>query len=141
MKFQPVAIALKYLLLIVAAFTTLMALLVGVMMFTLVGLSAEAGVWIFARVSVCVFIVTMGAFTWLHFRSMIRGSRDLILLVGAMLLMVVGAFGVAWSIHMGDVTGDYEYWVMMIDMALSVQGALTILCLWNGRPAIPSPPE
>ncbi len=55
-----------------------------------------------------------------------------------MAIMVVGGFGIAWAIHMGEVTGDYEYWVMMIDMALIGQGGITIVNMWNRRTVLPA---
>ncbi len=132
-------LALSYLLYGVSIFTTVMALLVVVATFTLSQGSTESTAWIAARVTVCAFIVAMGALTWLHDRWRVRGTGGQLLLWGAMLLMVIGAFGVAWAIHIGEVTGDYEYWIMMIDMALVAQGALAIQYLWVGRRNVAAP--
>ncbi len=130
MKSRFVTIALKYPLVAVSAFTTLMAVLVASVSLIRPEVARDS------TLAVCAFIVVMGVLTWLHYWTESLRGRDWLLLWGGMILLITGAFGVAWAIHIGEVSGDYEYWVMMIDMALVAQGGLTILYLWHGRPAL-----
>jgi hypothetical protein len=62
------------------------------------------------------------------------GAQRLVL-IGAMLLLAIGSAGVPWAYHVGRVTGDFEYWVMMFEMILVGQAAVTILHLWQQRTA------
>jgi len=36
-------------------------------------------------------------------------------------------------IHLAQVSGDFERWAVLINVAMIGQGALTILHLWSGR--------
>ena len=88
------------------------------------------------RFAICALIVTMGVVTWREMRS--HGPEaprvtEVAALLGAIALTALGGFGLAWAIHVGATRGDYEYWVMMIDLAMIGQGALTVLYLWLRR--------
>ncbi|MFQ5706130.1 MAG: hypothetical protein ACE5HO_01690 [bacterium] len=124
---------LKYLMLLAAGFTTIFAILIGG--HSLLVDYEGPFLWIATKVLICLFVVGTGVFSWLNSQSKMTGfTSDWLLLVGAMGLMVIGAAGAVWTFHMGVVTGDFEYWIVMVDLALVAQGGLTILHLWNRRP-------
>lgn len=50
---------------------------------------------------------------------------------GAIALLVFGAAGVVWTIHLAQVSGDFERWAVLINLAMI---GLTILHLWSERP-------
>jgi len=58
---------------------------------------------------------------------------DWLLLSCAMALLVFGAAGVVWTIHLAQVSGDFERWAVLMNLAMVGQGALTILHLWSGK--------
>ena len=122
--------ALPLMILLLASFTAVMAMLVIVFTFS----SFEGGlIWNLLRLAICAVIIVVALVTWWHLRFGDGVATEWLLLLASMGLLVLGAFGVAWAIRVGDLTGDYEYWVRMIDMALVGQGALSILHLWGRR--------
>ncbi len=48
---------------------------------------------------------------------------------GAMGLLVGGAAGSVWNLHLGRATGEFEYWWFPRNFLLMIQGALPILVL------------
>ena len=124
---------INHLMLFAAAFTTVMAILVGVTTLTMPGVAEGSVAIIVSRLVICLFIIAVGVVTWKQYRSGDNATTQWLLLFAAMALMTIGAFGFAWTIHLGEVTGDFEYWAMMINLALVGQGALSILHLWGRR--------
>ncbi len=92
----------------------------------------EPAWWVIARVSVAALAIVAGTVT-LHRRPALAGGPGidyLLLFTGGGLLMV-GLGGLAWTIQVTAITGDPEYWVVLIELAITLQGLLT---LWLARP-------
>lgn len=53
------------------------------------------------------------------------------LLLGGMALIAIGGFGIAWTIHLGVLTADYEYGILMLHVLLIGQGVATLWGLWS----------
>ena len=119
----------KKLMLLLAALTSLSAALIGLHSF--VDLEGSP-TWIVYKVVSSAAIVGVGILTWLYGRA--QASRRFTaqsLLVGAMLLLVFGAAGVAWTLHLAQVSGDFEAWAVLVNLIMIAQGALTIWHLWS----------
>jgi len=120
---------MRSLMVVLAVFTTLSGILVGVH-----SLLVPEGslLWIAVKLAACVAVVVTGAMTWVYVRR--RPSRltaASLLLLGAMGIMVLGAAGAVWTIHLAEVTGDFEAWGMVINLVMIIQGALTTWHLWG----------
>jgi len=120
---------MKRLILVFATFTILSALLVGIH-----SLLVDEGSpsWITTKVVISASIVGIGILTWRHAHT--RVSRNVIeqlLLVGAMSLLLFGAAGIVWTFYLAEVTGDFEAWVVFVNLAMISQGVLTIWHLWS----------
>jgi hypothetical protein len=53
-------------------------------------------------------------------------------LIGALLLVVSGTVAVLRTIHIGQITGDFEYWTITFAMGYVAQGALSAWMLRSG---------
>jgi hypothetical protein len=119
----------KKLILVFAAFTTLSALLVGIH-----SLLVDEGsiAWIASKTAISAAIVAVGILTWRHGHTQVaRNTIEQLLLVGAMGLLLFGAAGIVWTFHLAEVTGDFEAWVVFVNLAMISQGVLTIWHLWS----------
>ncbi len=97
----------------------------------------DAAVWHLARIAIAAAVIGVAALTvWHLVRPQQLKLAEPLLLIGAMGLLLVGSAGSVWSIYLGQVTGDFEYWVFPVNAALIVQGGLIIWNLWQkGRSA------
>ncbi len=121
----------KKLIVLFAAFTTLSALLVG---FHSLLVDEWSVSWIASKTAISASIVAVGILTWQHARTQVsRNVIEQLLLVGAMSLLVFGAAGIAWTSHLAEVTGDFEAWVVFVNLVMISQGVLTIWHLWGER--------
>jgi len=79
------------------------------------------------------FLVSSTALlTWFHLRNRQSGEHGTTLLfISAILLLAAGAAGSVWAVHLGVVTGDFEYYGILLNLALLAQGGLTLLTLWT----------
>ena len=120
---------LKKLIFISAAFTSLSATLIGVHSF----IDTEASLlWMICKIAGSIAVVGVGILTWQNWRKHEAGHFATELwLLGAMGLLVLAGASVAWTIHLAQVTGDFEAWVVMINLVMVGQGALTIWHLWR----------
>lgn len=125
---------LKYPLLALAGLTSLGAALIIV--FSLVPPERTESDPLFwtVRVLFAAAVLVFGLLTGMHFvRGKSGAALEWTLLLGSIALVAAGGFGTAWSLHMGEVTGDYEYYTTLINMMLVAEGALMILRLWEAR--------
>lgn len=114
-----------------AAFTTAFSLLAACMfLFSTATPFADVAL----RIVICLAIAAIGIFTLTYERAPLTPEQaTMILLTSGMTLALFGAAGVVWAYHNGVVSGDFEYWIMMIEMALTAQGVLTVAHLWRKR--------
>lgn len=114
---------IRILLILWAAFTSLIAILNSVFVFMFPDGSA---LWNISRVLVSVFIILVGVLIWSFVRS--QGSKNnlrQLLSFCSIGLVVLGIFGSFHAFYLGQTTGDIEYYLFPINMLLIGQGALT----------------
>ena len=122
---------------LLAALTSLSAALIGLHSFA----DLEGSpVWMVYKVVSSASVVGIGILTWLYGRAQVSRRLNVqSMLVGGMLLLVFGSAGVAWTIHLAQVSGDFEAWAVLINLAIIVQGVLTIWhLLKEGQEASPA---
>ena len=118
---------IRILLILWAAFTSLIAVLNSVFVFMFPDGSA---LWNISRVLVSVFIIIVGVLTWsfVHFKNSKNNLRQLLSFC-SIGLVVLGIMGTLHAFYLGQITGDFEYYLFPINMLLMGQGALTFLFL------------
>ena len=108
-------------------FTSLIAVLNGVFVFIF---PDGSGLWNTSRVLISVFIIIVGVLTWLFVRfKHFENNRRQFLSFGSIGLVVLGIIGTLHAFYLGQITGDFEYYLFPINMLLMGQGALTFLFL------------
>jgi hypothetical protein len=122
---------LKKLLFLFAAFTSLSAAVVG-----LHSLFIDTGsplAWTICKVASAATVVSIGIVTWRYWRA--EASRRFfnakLLRLAAIWLFVLACASAAWTVHLAQVTGDLEAWVIFINAAMIGQAALTFWQLWG----------
>ena len=92
--------------------------------------------WVAVKVLQSLAVMAVGALT---IRRCLRpeGGGAALVLLGAIWLQVSGGAGFAWTLHLGEVTGDFEAWALALTAAIAGQGALVTWSLWRAgsRPA------
>ncbi|MGH2593115.1 MAG: hypothetical protein ACRDGG_06350 [Anaerolineae bacterium] len=114
---------------VLAAFTTLSGILVGAHSILV---PEGSRLWIAVKLAACAALVATGTMTWFYVR--LQPARLTVawpLLLGAMGIMVLGAAGSVWTVHLAEVTGDFEAWGLVINLVMIIQGALTTWHLWS----------
>ena len=119
------------LLLILAIFTSLIAVLNSVFVFMFPDGSA---LWNTSRFLVSVFIIIVGVLTWsfVHLKSS-KNNLPQLLSFCSIGLVVLGIFGILHAFYLGQTTGDFEYYLFPINMLLIGQGALTFWFLRHSK--------
>ncbi len=114
---------INILLLLLAVFTSLIAVLNSVFVFMFPGGSA---LWNTSRFLVSVFIIIVGVLTWsiVRLKSSKNNLRQFLSFC-SIGLVVFGIFGTFHAFYLGQTTGDFEYYLFPINMLLIGQGALT----------------
>ena len=123
---------INILLLILAIFTSLIAVLNSVFVFMFPDGSA---LWNTSRFLVSVFIIIVGGLTWsfVRLKSSKNNLRQLLFFC-SIGLVVLGILGTLHAIYLGQTTGDFEYYLFPIHALLFGQGALTFG--FGGLPSI-----
>jgi hypothetical protein len=121
---------LKKLLLLFAAFTSLSAAAIGL---HALFIDAEGSLaWTICKAASAATVVGIGIATWQSWRA--NASRHFnanLLRLGAIWLIALAAASAAWTFHLARVTGDFEAWVILINVAMFGQAALTFWQLWK----------
>jgi len=79
--------------------------------------------WLLIKVLVGLSIIVVGGLTWI---GSIRTIRPSIMALGSLFLVAVGAATVMWTLHLGLVTGDMEYYMFMYGGSLLAQGTASL---------------
>ncbi len=100
------------------------------------------------KIALCAGTIASGAFILIALRARgaegvgvvrARGPIPLGARWGAAFLILLGAAGIPYTLHLARTTGDLEAWAIMIHAAMIAQGALGLVCLLAGgavdRPA------
>ncbi len=119
------------LLIVLAIFTSLIAVLNSVFVFMSPDGSA---LWNISRVLISVFIILVGVLTWsfVRFQGSKNNLRQLLSFcsIGLVLLGIVGSFH---AFYLGQSTGDFEYYLFPIHALLFGQGALSFWFLRHAK--------
>ena len=88
--------------------------------------------WLLTKLLAGMSVIVVGALTWIGSVRMIRPS---IMALSSLILVVLGAATVMWTLHLGLVTGDMEYYMFMYGGSLMVQGTASLFG-YSGTPEI-----
>ena len=80
--------------------------------------------WLLVKLMVGLSIIVVGGLTWV---GSIRTIRPGLMALGSLFLVAIGAATVMWTLHLGLVTGDMEYYMFMYGGSLMAQGASSLL--------------
>jgi hypothetical protein len=69
-------------------------------------------------------IIVVGGLTWV---GSIRTIKPGLMALVSLFLVAIGAATVMWTLHLGLVTGDMEYYMFMYGGSLMAQGASSLL--------------
>jgi hypothetical protein len=127
---------LKKILFLFAAFTSLSAAAVG--LHSLFIDTEGSLAWTISKVASAAIVVGIGVITWRYWRAnALRHVNAKWLWLGAIWLVALAAASATWTVHLAQVTGDLEAWVILINLVMIGQAALTFWQLWhNGHQAL-----
>ena len=111
-----------------AAALTMLGALVS-LFFTVTQLG-DSPLWDASRLVAAVGVLAVGALTWTHIRRAAAKTTPW-LLAGAVGLVALGAAGTTSSLYLGQITGDTEYPIILLNTLIFGQGALTVWHLWS----------
>jgi len=80
--------------------------------------------WLLVKVLVGLSIIVVGGLTWV---GSIRTIKPGLMALGSLFLVAVGAATVMWTLHLGLVTGDMEYYMFLYGGSLMAQGTASLL--------------
>ncbi|HZM20134.1 MAG TPA: hypothetical protein VFC02_00245 [Anaerolineales bacterium] len=79
--------------------------------------------WLLVKLTVGLSIIVVGGLTWV---GSIRTIRPGLMALGSLFLVAIGAATVMWTLHLGLVTGDMEYYMFMYGGSLMAQGTSSL---------------
>ena len=80
--------------------------------------------WLLVKLMVGLSIIVVGGLTWV---GSIKTIKPGLMALGSLFLVAIGAATVMWTLHLGLVTGDMEYYMFMYGGSLMAQGASSLL--------------
>jgi len=86
--------------------------------------------WIAARALGWSVVFLVGLLTWFHWTGLLD-DLAIPLRCAAVLLVVLGASGATWNIHLALETGEFEAPALLTFLVVVVQGILTVFALWH----------
>ena len=102
------------------------SLLAGLLIvFTLSGseLHQAAAWWLLTKLLAGSSVIVIGALTWL---GSVRTIKPSLMAVSSLFLVVLGAGTVMWTLHLGLVSGDKEYYMFLYGGSLMMQGTASL---------------
>ena len=79
--------------------------------------------WSLTKVLAGFAVIAIGALTWL---GSVRTIKQSLMSLGSLFLVALGAATVVWTLHLGLVTGDMEYYMIVYGGSLMMQGAASL---------------
>ena len=73
--------------------------------------------WLLTKLTAGFFVIAAGVLTWL---GSIRTFRTSLMALTSLLLVALGAATVMWTLHLGLVTGDVEYYMFLYGGSLMI---------------------
>lgn len=86
--------------------------------------------WTAVKLASSAIVLAIAILTWLYYRAAGSGLSTA-LFVGGLALLVTGASGAVWTIHLAQVTGDMEAYGAVGGLLLVAQGAATTWEVWT----------
>jgi hypothetical protein len=80
--------------------------------------------WLLTKVLIGLSIIVIGALTWI---GSMRTIKPGLVALSSLFLVAIGAATVMWTLHLGLVTGDMEYYMFIYGGSLMVQGIASLL--------------
>jgi hypothetical protein len=79
--------------------------------------------WLLTKVLIGLSIIVVGALTWI---GSMRTIKPGLVALGSLFLVAIGAATVMWTLHLGLVTGDMEYYMFIYGASLMMQGIASL---------------
>lgn len=79
--------------------------------------------WLLTKVLIGLSIIVVGALTWI---GSMRTIKPGLVALGSLFLVAIGAATVMWTLHLGLVTGDMEYYMFIYGGSLMMQGIASL---------------
>jgi hypothetical protein len=79
--------------------------------------------WLLVKVLVGLSILVVGGLTWV---GSIRTIKPSLMGLGSLFLVAIGAATIMWTLHLGLVTGDMEYYMFLYGGSLMAQGTASL---------------
>ena len=79
--------------------------------------------WLLIKVLAGLSVIVVGVLTWVGSITTIRSS---LMALSSLFLVALGAGTVMWTLHLGLVTGDMEYYMFLYGGSLMTQGAASL---------------
>lgn len=79
--------------------------------------------WLLTKLFAWLSVIMVGALTWI---GSVRTLKSSLMALGSLFLVALGAATVMWTLHLGLVTGDMEYYMFMYGGSLMMQGAASL---------------
>lgn len=105
-----------------------------VILFTLFGAGRLEGslLWIVVKLSVGVLVIAISILTFLYTLNTIRWDHTKpVLLLGGLSLVAIGSASAVWTLHLAQITSDFEGYILILSGGLVLQGLLTSFYLFS----------
>ena len=79
--------------------------------------------WLLIKVLAGLSVIVVGVLTWIGSITTIRSS---LMALSSLFLVALGAATVMWTLHLGLVTSDMEYYMFVYGGSLMTQGAASL---------------
>ena len=79
--------------------------------------------WLFIKVLAGLSVIAAGALAWI---SSIKPIRSSVMILSSLFLVAAGAATVMWTLHLGLVTSEIEYYMFLYGGSLIMQGAASL---------------
>jgi len=79
--------------------------------------------WLLTKLFAGLSVIMVGALTWI---GSVRTLKPGLMAFSSLLLVALGAATVMWTLHLGLVTGDMEYYMFMYGGSLMMQGTASL---------------
>jgi hypothetical protein len=79
--------------------------------------------WLLIKLVAASSVIAVGALTWI---GSIKTVRSSLMALSSLFLVALGAATVMWTLHLGLVTGDMEYYMFLYGGSLMMQGAASL---------------
>lgn len=80
--------------------------------------------WSFIKMAASLTVIALGVVTWL---ASMNESNTGVVLLGGVILVVLGAVTIVWTIHLAIINGDMEYYMIGYGASLMAQGMASLL--------------